>query len=656
MTDWIATSLSPQHQQVTYRRGESSKSIEQFRRANKDARPDTLYRFNSGNIEIKAGAATLRNRSLWNSFKSRLTTVAHTFTRAHRMQSSKSSRALRRAEAARDTAVSQFVADVANGKLDRADAQKRLGQIAALNDQVTARQPIQVTLDDTKMILPPEERSAKTDASLAAVMQEAVQTAMEAMPEEIDVLTQKFDDIFSDAKALDPNAHQGANNRHAAHSIVKLGKMAMPGLTAARHDALWGKTTIQVLQDKGGDHKQPLADFEATTLAEFAARAVHADTLRKQPPSDLQEYALDDLIARCQGPGGGAAAIDFVKNAEPATLKSLMVELTSSIKVEKEPTKVALFEALKTAIASDLPTLKRLTLPGDETVPEQGAWICDALQQACTLKDDQGQHLYADEQLESLFDRVYQLELPNQSDEYFRRGEGAVGLIMGMIERYSDGAINDISDEALRVIAGACDDADSFVPQNGPNVKGAPHPEQVMQFVTDVLETMKGFDATPKLKAFLQKVHDGFTGRDPNGGEAKPLNRALVDHADRFIRSLLLLRFVNPRMTDCVAKPGTPIKAQTMVTKYATPLLQSVANGPTMLKTDKKVKKMVDDYFRAVEKQHPSDATPELKKAAQDTAATYKATLLAQFADDSITNRMFSRLFGRTINLPLLDA
>ncbi|MEM6546645.1 MAG: hypothetical protein AAF713_02755 [Pseudomonadota bacterium] len=644
MTGWNVSGLSPQHQQVSFKIGESSKSVDQFQGGG-NTRPDTLYRFKSGNIEIKAGATVLRNRGLWNSFKSKMTSVAHFFTTANTMRSSKSSRALRRAEAARDTAVSTFVADVANGKLGRSAAMKRLGQIADLNTSAMLRLP---RLGEKGKPVSFDDRMDKTVADLGAVFRDAIQTAMEAMPDKIDVLTQKFDDIFADAQTVNTPKGPEIGNASEAFRISEMGKLAMPGLTKARFEANTGKKTIEALKAQGGDHKQPLAENQATALAKFAAQGLLAGS----KATDLQKSALDDLKARCAGGGINPAAVDFVKAADHKTLGQLMQQLHS---FKRDPGIGALCKTLETAIASDMAMLKGFTLPPGDSKPQNEAWLVDTLAQACTLTDDKGRAVHSDEALEAFFDDVYAKELPSQASRgYFRTNEATIGFCRGMLDRYSGGQIHEMSHAVNRVLDEQCAREPDFVPEHGPNVKGAPHPEFVMQTVNAALDAVHGFNASPKFQRFLQKLHDGFTGRqtgDAAGAPNQPLNDKLPGEADRFVRSSIMLRSVVPDMKDIAVRNSSNRKARDTVSQYALTMFQGIGNSKRASKVEGKGKDIAENYIDAVKREQPQAATKELEDAARRTADGFKASYLRQFEPDSTTNQMYTQVVGRQINL-----
>ncbi|MEL6311661.1 MAG: hypothetical protein AAFQ17_04710, partial [Pseudomonadota bacterium] len=200
-TDWNVGKLTPQHQQVSFTKaGQTTKSLEQFKTDNDGSRPQTLWRFRSNNIEIKAGATTLRNRSNWNAFKAMVSNVVDKIRNADiesdlsKLSPSQASRKLRHAEFNRDKAVSNFVADVANGKFEGKplEANKALLKVYELNNRCVLAAPE----TDGRNPIDLGTRIKDADADLKATFQDAMQTAMDAMPDKVDQLKLSFEAAF----------------------------------------------------------------------------------------------------------------------------------------------------------------------------------------------------------------------------------------------------------------------------------------------------------------------------------------------------------------------------------------------------------------------------------------------------------------------------
>ncbi|MEL6207059.1 MAG: hypothetical protein AAFR47_17340, partial [Pseudomonadota bacterium] len=607
-TDWNVGKLTPQHQQVSFTKaGQTTKSLEQFKTDNDGSRPQTLWRLRSNNIEIKAGATTLRNRSNWNAFKAMVSNVVDKIRNADiesdlsKLSPSQASRKLRHAEFNRDKAVSNFVADVANGKFEGKplEANKALLKVYELNNRCVLAAPE----TDGNGPIDLGTRIKNADADLKATFQDAMQTAMDAMPDKVDQLKLSFEAAFDSEFSHLEEARNGNSSEDPYPKTIafnRLDRLGNEALKEAHRNTVTGTRAVEDLRLKEVGQNRQIDSNEATALARFSKSAIGGHKGGRELTA-FERSALESLVDRLATKDdksvsnltcGGKIpeAVDLAKKMDDRSLSALMQTLRTE--AHNKPSKTAtpeelklhetcvkLYDTMRAALAHDLPRLERLAVPPGGGKGYYTAWLNDAIDAACTMRKPaqngqqagKGDFVHTDKALEAMFDRVYANDLPRQEAShgnltYFRNNEPTMGFLTGLTERYTDGKLKALGDRLGAEIQKTIKAPDKKQ-ITGPMLPASGHPQIILQAVQNGLKVLNNPDIqSPKFQAFCKKLQAGF--------ENTP---QLKGHGNSFVRSTVLLRTVLPGSTKRNVSGLTT--NQFRENNSANALLLSVGNG-----------------------------------------------------------------------------
>lgn len=597
---WNVTGLT-NHQQVEWKTRDPSQSVAKFTKT-AGKRPDTLFKLKAGKVEIRTGARVTRHRGTWSSFKSKLSKILHTITPKSLFKSAKANRAHRHAEYNRDEAVNKLVANIANGKMDPAKLGKQMVNLSRLNQRLATAHPTARPDPTPNQPATYSEKEVRdlVDAQFETTMRESIQTALRANPDKADEIADNLRKAFS-TQALTPEQRSRGN---ITLDDVRRDDTASVGLKVLDDEIYKFKTSVEGVREVM-KHNDPgkVTMQQSRALARFAASALGKKGGRSEEETFALNFLKQHIKPGVAGAGGDANAKRLLGRLDSEHLNMLGKATYSAKGSERNNpgANTALFNAVKSNLAEDLRGFMAHVQPGGGQEGLREAWVNEVIVHACTAKKADGDPLHSDETLNAHFESVYKEELPNQNSKssYFRRNEGSVGFIKGLLERYGEGKLEALGEAAGQHIV------DRLKVAGDP-----PHPSAVTGAIRESLQMIADGSAditNPKLDGFLKKVHDEFKAAGDNG------NDVIKGEAVKFTRSVAFLRNLTPAMTKTVLDSKLPPGQLSAGTGVVSALVQSFGNGTPMTKIRDKAQGYAKLFVRKTEQQIDKQLAKDIK-------------------------------------------
>lgn len=599
---WNVTGLT-NHQKVEWKTSDPSQSVEKFTKT-AGKRPDTLFKLKAGKVEIRTGARVTRHHGNWSRFKSRLSGLLHTITPKGMFKAAKANRAHRHAEFNRDKAVNKLVENIANGKTDPKSLSKQLVNISRLNQRLAAAHP--TARPNPGQNQPPNYSKNEirdiVDQQFETTLRESIQTALRANPDAERKTVTNLKRAF-ESLSLSPNERANGN---VTMDDMRRDETASVGLKVVDEEYYDFKTSARGVREVM-QHKDPeqITNPQAHALVKFASEALQPGGAPSEEHAFALKFLQDTIKSAPVGSGGDPVAQDFLEKLDSKQLNMLGKAVRGAINSStrsSEPTKV-LYEAIKSNLAEDFDGFMEHVQPEGKTDGLREAWVNDVIGLACTAKKENGSPLHSDAKLNSHFDKIYKEELPKQTSKssYFRRNEASVGFISGLLTRYGEGKLEELGATVGQSIAERLKTAGD---PPSPKIVGAAIRESIQTIASG-----SGDVANPKLDAFLQKVHKDFKDAGDNG------NDVIKGEANKFTRTVALLRNVTPEATPAALKAGLSKKHQNVANSNIVGMVQSIANGTSLAAVKKKAERYAKSYVEKTDNQIDAEMAQTLKKA-----------------------------------------
>ncbi len=704
MTDWTRVGL--QNHAYKNFQGVDSQKVKDFKAEHAGERPDARFKLSkSGDVTIETGARVTRNHGGMASFKRFFSKVGFGIRDALSMMGvqirtdATNSRNLRHAGFELDKAVNNLVQDIANSDPNSPMDDKKIEQRLAELGKAQSRLAIEMENND-KSLRRSGKASDEVMKRIETNIDESIAAALKAKPGSEKALFKGLEKVGKHnwggggvagkiAQYEEMSLEWDRDGKRQLRNEVQ-GGWAQPHIRAGAAKAARSLAVADALKDNPNLDQTMTDRFVSGSLGrkkptkESVAflNSIAKKSNKGKLPRQTGEEACRQLTQQLSGLKRREAAAliksigydtcrELFSNGalDPAVLESELNTLkeggaSKDAIAEKQAlydNVVAARKQMVTGIANDLELLNGFSLVDDENGKVDGAhqkYLIEANAMAPTLKDRHGDFVHSESDLEDHFDDVFRAEvLEEEATAYFRGNTSTPGLLNGMLNRYTGGKLNDLSDTLANTVRQGGQYADQvFKPTVGPDVPGAPHPEMVLKAMkASVSKFENPPPANRKVQKILTKVQQGMDGKP------FPINPALKGKGKGFVQSSIILRGASPTLSPMSRDPNETERTRQLANPVSQ-LIQAVGNGvyknmPGRIRDIEKnyIDAAKADYREKNGKDMPHVDVQNLKTKIRPVMHEIENFVADQFTKDSAIAQYKEKLSGVEMQVPSQD-